>query len=61
MEIMTVSQINRYISSKINGDDNLKRVLIRGEISNFTAHSSGHYYFSLKENNSVIRAVMFRI
>ncbi|MEE5992432.1 MAG: exodeoxyribonuclease VII large subunit [Oscillospiraceae bacterium] len=60
MEILTVSQINRYIASQINGDDNLKRVLIRGEISNFTAHSSGHYYFSLKENNSVIRAVMFR-
>ena len=60
MEILTVSQINRYIASKINGDDNLKRVLIRGEISNFTAHSSGHYYFSLKEEKSVIRAVMFR-
>jgi len=60
MEILTVSQINRYIASQINGDDNLKRILIRGEISNFTAHSSGHYYFSLKENNSVIRAVMFR-
>lgn len=60
MEILTVSQINRYISSKINGDDNLKRVLIRGEISNFKAHSSGHYYFSLKDSDSVIRAVMFR-
>ncbi len=60
MEILTVSQINRYIASKINGDDNLKRVLIRGEISNFKAHSSGHYYFSLKDPTGVIPAVMFK-
>ena len=60
MEIMTVSEINNHILSQINSDEKLKRVLVRGEISNFIAHTSGHYYFSLKENKNVIRAVMFR-
>lgn len=60
MAVLTVSQINRYMSSKIREDANLKRFMIKGEISNFTAHRSGHFYFSLKDEESVIKAVMFR-
>lgn len=60
MGIITVSQLNRYLASRIGGDEHLKSFLIRGEISNFTAASSGHCYFSLKDGQSVIKAVMFR-
>lgn len=60
MAVLTVSQINRYVASKIRDDRNLKRFMIKGEISNFTAHRSGHFYFSLKDADCVIKAVMFR-
>ncbi len=60
MAVLTVSQINRYVASKIRDDQNLKRFMIKGEISNFTAHRSGHFYFSLKDADCVIKAVMFR-
>lgn len=58
MNILTVSQINRYISYKIKEDQKLKGVFIKGEISNFRA--SGHFYFTLKDNESLIKAVMFK-
>jgi len=59
--IMTVSQVNRYIASRFREDTKLRGRLISGEISNFTDHSkSGHMYFSLKDSESLIRAVMFR-
>ena len=57
---ISVSELNDYIKSIIDGDYALGRLSIRGEISNFTAHRSGHFYFSLKDENSLIRAVMFR-
>jgi len=57
--IYTVDQINRYVKRTIESDTLLKDVWIRGEISNYTNHSSGHMYFSIKENGSVIKAVMF--
>lgn len=60
MAVITVTQLNRYMASKVSGDTHLKSFLIRGEISNFTAAASGHCYFSLKDESSVIRAVMFR-
>lgn len=60
MGVITVSQLNRYMASRIGGDTHLRSFMIRGEISNFTAASSGHYYFSLRDEGSVIRAVMFR-
>ncbi len=60
MAVLTVSQINRYMASKVRDDQNLKRFMIKGEISNFTAHRSGHFYFSLKDTECVIKAVMFR-
>ncbi len=60
MAVLTVSQINRYMASKVREDRNLQRFMIRGEISNFVAHRSGHYYFSLRDQDCVIKAVMFR-
>ncbi len=59
-KVLSVSELNEYIKAKLETDRLLKNVTIKGEISNFTKHSSGHLYFSLKDDNSVIRAVMFK-
>lgn len=59
-EYLTVSQINAYINKKLKTDINLKTVYIKGEISNFKTYSSGHSYFTLKDKNSQIPAVMFK-
>lgn len=59
-EYLTVSQINAYINRKLKNDTNLKNILIRGEISNYKAHTSGHSYFTLKDEKSQISAVMFK-
>lgn len=56
---LSVSALNKYIKSKIDQDAQLQRILIKGEISNFKHHSSGHLYFTLKDENSRINAVMF--
>ena len=59
--ILTVSQINRYISSKLAGDSKLKGIFVSGEISGFTNHAkTGHFYFTLKDSESAVKAVMFR-
>ena len=59
-QIVTVSQVNSYIKFMFEQDDNLRRLYVSGEISNFKKHyPSGHLYFSLKDGKSVIRAVMF--
>lgn len=59
--ILTVSQINTYLKSIIDSDFNLKNIYVNGEISNFTNHyRTGHFYFTLKDENSSIKAVMFR-
>lgn len=60
MLILSVTQINRYISFKFKDDKKLSGVMIKGEISNFTAHRSGHFYFILKDKESSIKAVMFK-
>ena len=52
---MTVSQLNGYIKEKIADDENLNNVLIKGEISNFKNHYTGHMYFTLKDENSLIK------
>ena len=57
-QVYSVSEINRFIRSLLEG--HFPDVWVQGEISNFKAHSSGHFYFSLKDKNSQIRAVMFR-
>lgn len=59
--VLTVGQINTYIKSLIDGDPNLSNVFVVGEISNFTNHyRTGHFYFTLKDSESAIKAVMFR-
>ena len=58
--VLTVSQVNFFIKSLIEGDGRLQNVVVSGEISNFTDHyRSGHLYFSLKDEKSVLKAVMF--
>lgn len=59
-QAITVTQMNLYIKELMNRDDILTDVLVKGEISNFKAHSSGHMYLSLKDEGGVMRAVMFR-
>lgn len=58
--ILTVSSVNRYIKEIISKDMILSNLWIRGEVSNFKNHSSGHMYFTLKDECSVIKCVMFR-
>lgn len=58
-KIFTIKQINRYIKMRMDADDILQNVWIRGEISNFKHHSSGHMYFTLKDEESRLRCVMF--
>ncbi len=58
--ILTVSQLNRYMSFKIKEDTKLRGLLVKGEISGFTHHMrTGHFYFTLKDSSSSIKAVMF--
>lgn len=60
VNVITVSQLNFYVKSLIDSDQNLENIFLTGEISNFTDHyQSGHFYFSLKDSKSVVRAVMF--
>lgn len=60
MGIYSVSEVTRYIKDKMDGDPLLGRVLIRGEISNFKSHYSGHCYFTLKDAAASIKSVMFK-
>ena len=58
---LTVTQLNEYIKAKIDADGFLSRVIVKGEISNFTNHyKTGHFYFTVKDEGSLIKAVMFR-
>lgn len=57
---MTITQLNKYLKYKFDEDANLKRVYLKGEISNFKAHTRGHFYFTLKDEGSRIAAVMFQ-
>ena len=56
---ISVYQLTKYIKYKIDTDVNLNEVFLRGEISNFKAHSRGHFYFTLKDEKSRINAIMF--
>ena len=57
----SVTEVNRYIKKILSNDFILSNILVKGEISNFKNHSSGHLYFSLKDENAVIKCVMFRM
>lgn len=58
--ILTVTQLNEYVKGIIDSDKVLNGLSVKGEISNFTAHKTGHLYFTIKDESSLIRAVMFR-
>lgn len=57
--IVSVAALVRYLKSKVDIDPKLQGLIIKGEISNFVAHRSGHYYFTLKDETSRISCVMF--
>ena len=59
-KVFTVGQINRYIKNLLENDFILNSLLVQGEISNFKAHSSGHWYFTLKDTQGAISCVIFR-
>jgi len=56
----TVTQVNKYIKKLLDNDFILSNVMVKGEISNFKNHSSGHLYFSLKDEGATIKCVMFK-
>ena len=58
--VLTVSQLNDYVAKLVSGDVLLKDVSVKGELSGFKRHSSGHLYFSLKDDGALVRCVMFR-
>ena len=59
-QVLSVTQINEYIRGKLDGDALLNGVAIRGEISNYKVYPSGHHYFTLKDESSALKCVMFK-
>ena len=59
-EPITVSFLNKYIKEKVAEDEYLNNVYVKGEISNFKHHYTGHMYFTLKDENSLIKCIMFK-
>ena len=57
---ISVSELNRYIKEKFEDDEYFSSVLVEGEISNFKHHYTGHIYFTLKDENSLIKSIMFK-
>ncbi len=57
---VTVSDLNKYIKDKISEDEALSNVIVKGEISNFKNHYTGHMYFTLKDEKSLIKCIMFK-
>ena len=57
---ISVTELNKYIKTKVDNDEYLNNVLVKGEISNFKHHYTGHMYFTLKDENSLIKCIMFK-
>ena len=57
---ITVTQLNKYLKDRFEQDENLQSILVKGEISNFKNHYTGHLYFTLKDENSLIKCIMFK-
>jgi exodeoxyribonuclease VII large subunit len=57
---ITVTELNRYMKDKVEMDEFLNNVLVKGEISNYKHHYTGHLYFTLKDENSLIKCIMFK-
>ena len=58
---VTVTQLNKYLKDRFDEDENLNAILVKGEISNFKNHYTGHLYFTLKDENSLIKCIMFKV
>ena len=59
-QVLSISQINEYIRGKMDSDQLLNQVAVRGEISNYKLYPSGHHYFTLKDESSALKCVMFK-
>src|SRR3989344_4702286 len=59
-KIFSVYELTLYIKNKLETDNKLNNILVRGEVSNLVHSSSGHIYFSLKDEKSQIRCILFR-
>lgn len=59
-QIFEVSQVNEYIKARMDADELLNGLFIRGELSNYKVYPSGHHYFTMKDANGALRCVMFR-
>ena len=57
---VTVTDLNKYIKEKFDNDEALINIMVKGEISNFKKHYTGHLYFTLKDENSIVKCVMFK-
>lgn len=57
---VTVTQLNKYLKDRFEEDENLNAILVKGEISNFKNHYTGHLYFTLKDEKSLIKCIMFK-
>ncbi len=58
--VLSITQINEYIRSKMDNDPQLADVVVRGEISNYKMYPSGHHYFTLKDDGGALRCVLFK-
>ena len=59
-QVLTITQLNEYIRSKMDADPLLTQVAVKGEISNYKLYPSGHHYFTLKDESSALKCVMFK-
>lgn len=59
-QVLSITQINEYLRSRMDGDPMLSQVAVRGEISNYKMYPSGHHYFTLKDEGAALRCVMFK-
>jgi exodeoxyribonuclease VII large subunit len=59
-QVLTITQINEYIKSMMDGDGLLNAVAVKGEISNYKVYPSGHHYFTLKDEGGALKCVMFK-
>ena len=59
-QVLSITQINEYIRSMMDGDGLLNAVAVKGEISNYKVYPSGHHYFTLKDEGGALKCVMFK-
>ena len=59
-QVLSITQLNEYIRGRMDADPLLNAVAVRGEISNYKQYPSGHHYFTLKDEASALRCVMFK-